>query len=82
MGNVTAQSLPGLCLATISNARSMFSACTDTLKLAAPLLTWTEILIISSTVLLRADHYFQLYFTILTVGSEINNEIEVEGQGS
>jgi DNA-binding HxlR family transcriptional regulator len=47
MGNVTSHSLLWFCLATISNARSMLSACTITLKRAAPLLTWTEIFIIS-----------------------------------
>jgi hypothetical protein len=46
IGNVTSQALPGFCLAAISNARSMLSACTATLKRAAPLLTSTEILII------------------------------------
>jgi hypothetical protein len=55
MGNVTSHSLPGFCLATISNARSMLSACTITLKRAGPLLTWTEILIISHTFPLRED---------------------------
>src|SRR5215210_4353230 len=47
VGNVTLRSLLGLCLATISNASSRLSACTATPKRAAPLLTWTEILIIS-----------------------------------
>jgi hypothetical protein len=46
MGNVTSQALPGFSRAAISKARSMLSACTATLKRAAPLLTWTEILII------------------------------------
>src|SRR5918997_2041360 len=64
MGNVTLHSLPGFCRATISNARSMLSACTITLKRAAPLLTWTEILIISSHLLPREDSY-DLYLQII-----------------
>jgi hypothetical protein len=44
---VTRHSPPGLCLFAISNARSMLSACTVTLKRAAPLLTSTETLTIS-----------------------------------
>ena len=46
MGNVTSHSLPGFCLAAISKACSMLSACIATLKRVVPLLTWTEILII------------------------------------
>src|SRR5829696_3698340 len=60
MGNVTSHALPGFCLATISKARSMLSACIATLKRAVPLLTWTEILIISPhplSALDRDDHY-------------------------
>src|SRR3712207_7435060 len=71
MGNVTSHSLPGFCLATISNARSMLSACTITLKRAGPLLTWIETLTIYHTYLLREDranHYYLLYFTILKIG--------------
>jgi hypothetical protein len=47
MGKATSQSVPGFCLFTISSARSMLSACTATLKRAAPLVTWTAILTIS-----------------------------------
>jgi hypothetical protein len=38
---------PRFCLFTISSARSMLSACTATLKRAAPLIAWTEIFSIS-----------------------------------
>jgi hypothetical protein len=47
MGNVASHSLPGFCLAAISKAYSMLSACIATLKRVVPLLTWTKILIIS-----------------------------------
>src|SRR3712207_5349022 len=47
MEKATSQSLPGFCLFAISSARSMLSACTATLKRAAPLVTWTAILTIS-----------------------------------
>jgi hypothetical protein len=80
MGNVTSQALPGFCLATISKARSMLSACTITLKRAAPLLTSTEILTISPTpsfrVKLAMIVTYRLYFTIFTVGSETKSERE------
>jgi hypothetical protein len=45
IGNTILESLPELYLLAISNALSMLSACTDTLNLAAPLLTSMEILI-------------------------------------
>jgi hypothetical protein len=45
IGNTTLDSLPELYLLAISNAPSMLSACTDTLNLAAPLLTTMVILI-------------------------------------
>ena len=48
MGNATSYFLPGFCPATISRARSMLSACIATLKRDVPLLTYTDILIISA----------------------------------
>ncbi len=47
MAKFPSQSLPRFCLFTISSARSMLSVCTATLKRAAPLIAWTEILSIS-----------------------------------
>jgi hypothetical protein len=82
MGNVTSHSLPGFCLAAISKACSMLSACIATLKRVVPLLTWTEILIISPHLFLREIMMFityQLYFTILTDSSETMSEQENYG---
>src|SRR5215213_1566483 len=45
IGNTTLDSLPELYLLAISNAPSMLSACTETLNLAAPLLTSMVILV-------------------------------------
>jgi hypothetical protein len=47
MAKFSSQSLPRFCLFTISSARSMLSACTATLKRAAPLIAWTDIFSIS-----------------------------------
>jgi hypothetical protein len=73
MGNITSHTLPGCCLATLSKARSMLSACIATLKRAVPLLTWTEILIIPHTLFLPYLAMIitpRLYFMILTESSE------------
>src|SRR5215211_5847778 len=63
MGNVTSHSLPGLCRSAISSARSMLSACTITLKRAAPLLTWIETLIISSRLPRRSRQSLRINYT-------------------
>src|SRR3712207_3815576 len=79
MGKVTAHSLPGLCRRAISSARSMLSACIATLKRADPLLTWTEILIISPHLpskKIETIVAYELYVTVLTVSSE--NMLETE----
>ena len=79
MGNVTSHSLPGFCLAAISKACSMLSACIATLKRVVPPLTWTEILIIPHTFFpyeIAMIVTFQLYVTILTESSEIIPERE------
>src|SRR3712207_1091416 len=79
MGKVTAHSLPGLCRRAISSARSMLSACIATLNRAEPLLTWTEILIISPHLpskKIETIVAYELYVTVLTVSSE--NMLETE----
>ena len=73
MGKVTSLALPGLCWRAISSARSMLSACIATLNRADPLLTWTEILIISPYLpskKIETIVAYELYVTVLTVSSE------------
>ena len=52
---MTLYSLPEFCLRAISSARSMVSACIETLKRAVPLLTSTEILLIVILFSLRSE---------------------------
>jgi hypothetical protein len=47
IGNVTSEFLPRSCFFAISSALSTLSACTATLKRAAPLVAWTAILTIT-----------------------------------